>query len=298
MTTDQESILLPPGTRVLHIGPHKTGSTALQSALHAARATLHEHGVVFAGPDTRPRKAGWTVIGTAPRGRKVPDPVAWTQLVEQVRGAGSARVFVSNENFGRADATVAARIVQELGQGQPHVVLVARRYDRLLPSQWQERVKAGERLAYEAWLRFVLNPANAGRWRHRVVWFAHDTVASVERWAEHAGIEDVTVIVADEDDHGRLPRAFELLLGLPRGTLDLSPDRSNRSLTLAEAELVRSVNGLFKQEGWTDEAYHRLIQGGLVAHLRSTAPAPEDSPIPRVPEWASNHLTGPEQGSG
>lgn len=290
MTTDQESNLLPPGTRLLHIGPQKTGSTALQAAFHAARSALLDHGVVYAGSDTRPRKAGWAVLGTNPRGRKVPDPAAWTQLVEEVRDAGDARVLVSNEDFGRADSAVAERIVRELGQGRPHVVLVARRYDRLLPSQWQERVKAGEQLDYESWLRIVLDPAKAGRWRHRVVWSAHDTVASVERWAEHAGIENVTVIVANDADHGRVPRTFERLLGLPPGTLTLTPDTSNRSLTLPEAELVRRINGLFKAEDWTDEAYHRLIQGGLVMHLRTTASAPEDPPIPPVPPWAGDRV--------
>jgi hypothetical protein len=290
LTTEKTSILLPPGTRLLHIGPQKTGSTALQAALHSARDTLLEHGVVYAGSDTRPRKAGWAVLGTTPRGRRSPDPSAWTRLVEEVREAGDARVLVSNEDFGRADSSVAARIVRELGQGQPHVVLVARRYDRLLPSQWQERVKAGEQLDYESWLRIVLDPAKAGRWRHRVVWSAHDTVASVERWAEHAGMENVTVIVADDADRARIPDTFERLLGLPGGTLRLTPDTANRSLTFAETELVRSVNGLFKKQGWTDEAYHRLVQGGLVMHLRTTAAAPEDIRIPPVPRWAADRV--------
>ena len=31
---------LPSGVRLLHIGPHKTGSSAIQGALHAARERL------------------------------------------------------------------------------------------------------------------------------------------------------------------------------------------------------------------------------------------------------------------
>ena len=37
------------GTRVLHIGPHKTGTTGLQRAFWASRDLLTEHGVLWAG---------------------------------------------------------------------------------------------------------------------------------------------------------------------------------------------------------------------------------------------------------
>ena len=36
---------IPEGARLVHIGPHKTGSTAIQVALHSARDRLGEHGV-------------------------------------------------------------------------------------------------------------------------------------------------------------------------------------------------------------------------------------------------------------
>ena len=34
------AVLLEPSTRMLHIGPHKTGTTAVQGALHQARERL------------------------------------------------------------------------------------------------------------------------------------------------------------------------------------------------------------------------------------------------------------------
>ena len=42
-------LLVPEGARLVHIGPYKTGSTALQSALHQARPVLADHGVRRAG---------------------------------------------------------------------------------------------------------------------------------------------------------------------------------------------------------------------------------------------------------
>lgn len=49
--------LLPPGSRVLHVGPPKIGSTALQAAIQAAEDRMREHGVVVAGNDPAGRRA-------------------------------------------------------------------------------------------------------------------------------------------------------------------------------------------------------------------------------------------------
>ena len=46
--------LLEPGTRLLHIGPHKTGTTAVQGALHLARERLAAEGVVYPGRGRQP----------------------------------------------------------------------------------------------------------------------------------------------------------------------------------------------------------------------------------------------------
>ena len=43
------AVLLEPGTRLLHIGPHKTGTTAIQGALHLARERLAGERVVYPG---------------------------------------------------------------------------------------------------------------------------------------------------------------------------------------------------------------------------------------------------------
>ena len=42
-------LLLPEDGLLLHVGPHKTGTTAVQSAFFAASSTLREHGVRYPG---------------------------------------------------------------------------------------------------------------------------------------------------------------------------------------------------------------------------------------------------------
>jgi hypothetical protein len=288
--TTPQGLLLPAGTRMVHIGPQKTGSTAIQAAMNNARATLLEHGVRYAGQGTRPREAGWAMLGIGvPVGRKKPGMDRWDALVREVEGAAEARVCISNEDFAKAGASAAARVVEDLGAERVHIVAVARRLDRLLPSQWQERVKARQTLSYEDWLREILGePSDSATWRN--VWVPHDVESLVERWAGLVGPERFTLILSDDSDRMLLPRTFEAMLGLPRGLLELDSTLSNRSLSLNEAELVRHLNERFAEHGWQPDAYLDFMQRGVIPRLKSRPRAADDLPIPRLPPWAAERV--------
>src|SRR5207247_5288675 len=58
-----DDLTLAAGARLLHIGPHKTGTTAIQGAFHLARGQLAAHGVVDAGADRAPVRATLAVPG-------------------------------------------------------------------------------------------------------------------------------------------------------------------------------------------------------------------------------------------
>ena len=62
-----EAEALPDGTRVLHIGLPKTGTSTVQKALHAARAELGQHGVVYTGSATHSYSAVKAAVGRATR---------------------------------------------------------------------------------------------------------------------------------------------------------------------------------------------------------------------------------------
>ncbi len=156
---------------------------------------------------------------------------------------------------------------------------------RIMPSQWQQYVQNGLRTGYGPWLEHMLRKApyeqpTPSFWRrHR-----HDRL--VERWAAVVGPERVTVVVVDDRDREALLRDFETLLGLPERLLRAVPDTANRSLTLAETEMLRNLNKEFRGNELPDELYSRLVRNGAVMHMKNAcSPAPGDVKI-GTPPWA------------
>lgn len=283
---------LPEGSRLVHIGPHKTGSTAIQVAFHEAREACAHHGVHYAGEGVRPRKAGWSIgLRGRPSGTQPPSEEHWQRLVAEVADAPGVRVCISNEDFGRADGPQRHRIVTELGGDRVHVVAAVRRLDRYLPSQWQERVKAGEDRPWEEWLRVVLDRDDEQyNWDRLNVWRAHDTGELIGNWLEEVPADRFHLLVADESDRRAMPDAFEDLLGLPRETLTLFADRSNRSLSWSEAELVRGVNAVLRGRGWTPVERRLLQRSSVVSALVSGAGQSEGPRVPPFPDWALSRV--------
>jgi hypothetical protein len=283
--SNEQDLLLPEGSCLLHIGPYKTGSTAVQVAMHKARGAMRERGVVYPGTWQRAMRPGWAVLGYTPRGR---DPVpieVWQDLVAEVRDPAAIRSCVSTEDFGSASPARAKRIVDDLGGDSVHVVAVARRLDRLLPSQWQERVKSHDTFTYDAWLRLVLGKDREDReWRR--FWASHDVGGMFDRWAPASGPDRFTLVVPEPSGLDLVPRTFERMLGLPEGLLQ-PPAATNASLSANGTELVRRLNEVFAAEGWPDTTYHRLVQRGVTLRMIEAPRAPGEAPIPPLPAWAA-----------
>lgn len=284
---------LPVGTRLLHIGPHKTGTTAIQGALFAAKDAMAGHGVDFPAHSRHPMEAALAVCARpGMMGNTKPTEGHWKRLVDAVHATGKRTSVVSSEFFADApDDETIARLVDDLGRDQVHVLVTLRPLAKIMPSQWQQYVQNGLRMGYESWLDHMLRKApyekpNPSFWRrHR-----HDRL--VERWVRVVGAENVTVVVVDDRDRGGLMRTFESLLGLPEGFLAPVPDTANRSLTLAETEMLRKLNMEFRGNGLPDEVYSKLVRNGAVMHMKNTCrPAPDDARI-TTPRWALEAAAG------
>jgi hypothetical protein len=285
-----EDLLLKRGARLLHIGPHKTGTSAIQGALHAARERLAAAGVIYPG---RGRQTLWPILAITGQpallGEPRPNIAHWDLLVQAVAAAGDQRVVLSSEFFAETQDSVIPRVVSELGGERVHVVVTLRPLWKIMPSQWQQYVQNGFRMPYGEWLAGILRQPpktpTPGFWRrHR-----HDDL--VGRWAAVAGPQNVTVVVVDESDRTMLLRTFEAMLGLPDRFLALADDVANRSLTLAETEIVRRLNQEFKLREWPDGNYPKFMRYGAVQQMKSSRqPGPDEARI-TTPGWAVERAT-------
>ncbi len=269
---------LPLGSCLLHIGPPKTGTTAVQGAFFEAREDLEAQAVLYAGHRRHPASAAQAAIGLhILHSEKPPPRVHWTMVLREIRASKASRIVLSSEFFAHADAVAIRRVVHELDPARLHVVVTLRPLMSILPSHWQQAVGRGKRQGFDAWLRASMRASadpTPGTFWH---WQRHDLL--VERWAAAVGPGRVHVVVVDPHDHRAVLRSFEALAGLREGTLPLVEYRQNRSLTLDEAELVREFNRAYHGAGLDMRAFDRLVPLGAVRLLKRRQPETDE---PRV----------------
>jgi hypothetical protein len=276
---------LPPDVVLLHVGPYKTGTTALQGAFHTGRERLAELGVHYAGAGRQPMLAALAMTGRP--GRRG-DPAAskrhWQDLCDDVRAARGKRIVVSSEFFSDASPEAAAQVVEGLGGDRVHVVVTLRPLGKLMPSQWQQYVQNGLRMRYSDWLDHMFNKPPYDK-PTPTFWNRHDQANQVARWTQVVGPDRVTVVALDEADRGMLLRTFEAMLDLPTETL--VPDNvSNRSLTLGEVEVVRLLNEEFRRRKWGDDLYGRFVRTGIAKKMLTQRRPQPGEPAITTPKWA------------
>jgi hypothetical protein len=280
--------VLPKDTRLLHIGFRKCGTSALQSALRKARRELAALDVVYPDFDhttsalavTR-RTNGRVALGAKPR-----PPADWHRLVDEVARLGDQqRALVSSEFFDVADEATISTIAAGLGGKRLHVVATIRPLSHVLPSSWQQNVQFGNRSSYEEWLRLVLDPDGRTK-THRRFWERHGHGDVLARWARVLGPQRLTLIVLDETDRELPFRTLETMLGVPKGTVNEIQGRTNRSLTLAEAEFIRRFNiEIFSHDVTWDEYTYWIRRGAAHEMWLKRTPDP-DEPRIQTPRWA------------
>jgi hypothetical protein len=120
-------------------------------------------------------------------------------------------------------------------------------------------------------------------------WFRHRHDRHVARWAEVVGPDRVTAIALDERDRGMVLRVFETFLGLPRDVLVADRDLDNRSMTLAEIEVVRAFNVKFKAEGLEMPLHAQVMNFGAASYMKAREPGPDEMRVD-TPAWAVTRI--------
>ena len=276
---------LADGTTLIHIGPYKTGTTAMQAALWDARDEIARHGVLYPGGRAHEMEATLSVAHGAvgPGHDLAAMRERWFGMVDTMREQRPRIGVLSSEVYCEASDDGARAVLDAVGP-DVQILITLRPIVRLLGSQWQQYAQNVPVPSYDAWLRAILDDPEPGEvtasfWRrHR-----HDRL--VARWVDLVGPERVTVVVVDDRDHDGLPRTFEQLLGLPAGLLQVPADRSNRSLTFAETELIQALVRRTTAPDRSLADHNRFVRFGAARGLQAAPPDPDAERV-LTPAWA------------
>ena len=274
---------------LLHIGVHKTGTTAIQAALSDAREDLAAHSVRYPGKLQAQHRAALALLGRPwgwnSRGGAVMDRRHFDTLVRRTANY-DGRIVISSEFFCEAPQDKAIETVEALGgPDKVTVVVTLRNLGALLPSSWQQYLKYGLTTSYEKWLEDVFAEPGSSK-VSPTFWRRHDHGAVITRWAQAVGASNIRVLVLEDVDRSAQFRAFTQMMGVPDEVLVSRMDlTSNRSMTAAEAELLVRLNKrVKKQMQWTD--YVRLVRRGVALRMVEGRDPGPDEPRLVTPDWA------------
>ncbi len=225
---------------IVHIGPHKTGTSYLQTTLNDMRGDLAERGIhVPAVWNASPVDGAHAKLV---RGIKTG---AFDLLREQVQAmlAGHPNyVVITCEGLSRFDAGQIAGLRALFGSAPVRIVYYVRRWPERLPSLWHESVKFGlDATLPEFFAKNVTEAASTAMW---------DTVM-LDQYAAVFGAEAITIVsyshLTDQDidiaGHFLAEFVHQPDIAIPPAR------RHNESLPIAQTETLRALNAIHRESG-------------------------------------------------
>ena len=127
---------------VIHVGPHKTGTTYLQLSFKANRPALQQRGILY--PAVWDYTAGNPSHLPLAQKLKAGDRDGLAQDFATLLASGAKQVLISAEDLSNLEIP-ALQLLQSLVAGSAvKIVFYVRRWSELLPSSWQESIKQGQ----------------------------------------------------------------------------------------------------------------------------------------------------------
>lgn len=258
----------------LHVGSPKTGTTFLQNVLWSQRGLAEQQGVHL--PMDRFLDHYFAALDLREVSDRPHHPARavgmWDRVVKQTKGR-SDTVLISHELFAPASAAQAARAVTSWGpDAEVHVVLTARDLARQITAEWQEHVKHRSTATFPEFVGTLREDHRRRTW----FWQVQDFADVLERWGAALPPERVHVVTVPPA--GGAPtllwERFAGLLGLDPAPFDLEKGRSNSSLSVGAAEVLRRVNGELGDRLPLPGPYPRVVKNILAHQIMATHAGP------------------------
>ena len=225
----------------IHVGPHKTGTSALQASLHKNHAALRQRGAWYLGWEGT---TNHTLLGHAFLRSEPSAPALLNRYFDAAAAAGCDTCIVSSESFSKYVFDPAPFLHAINGLRATFIAYLRPPDDRLV-SVFNQMVRHGRRVApieergnYDPTYR-----SNLTKWAaadgHRLVLAPYDA----RQWPNGSILDD-----------------FLGMIGVDATGLDrsLEPVEANRSLPAGLTEVLRLANGLAMGEETRRSLAHGL----------------------------------------
>jgi hypothetical protein len=179
---------------ILHIGTHKTGTSALQTYLGNRAKDLDERGIHYLRSGRAAGKAHHE-LAWAIRGRKDAPMSSWDDTRAELANHRDSTTVISSEAFWFTEPQA---VKDQLGETGTRVVMYLRRQDKYLQSLYKQTVAGGGRRI------------SFGEWREKF-YFRGDYLSVVRAWAEAFGKDNLVIRPYERD--GRTIDVVEDFLG-------------------------------------------------------------------------------------
>lgn len=220
---------------VLHIGPHKTGTSYLQVLFRDLSTQLQSRGILYP-----PHWTAEFVLGHAALARRLQEERDEKLQLEfdELNASGSEIVLISAEDLSNLSTKQIATLRECIGEHPISVVFYCRRWLELLPSVWQELIKHGRTFNLPEFVALQLvNPLDS---------LPLNYARTLDKFAAVFARENVFLVSYSSivDSGGNIAEHFfREFLSWPDAPV-ARKSRVNASLSLLDTEMVRILNAM------------------------------------------------------
>lgn len=213
---------------VVHVGPPKSATTAVQTVLWEHRDDLAGAGVLLPGRGPFEHNLVATALREGPAARR-----AHAVLTRVARRAARwpGTVVLSCEWFAYGDATLVDRLRDAFPAPVLDVVVTARDLEAVAPAAWQERLKLGHSVPLDDFVDELDLP---GRWS----WETLDPSLVLERWARPGVRRHVVTVPGSGSPSSTLWGRFARACGIDPALCSPDSAVANESLAVGPARLL------------------------------------------------------------
>lgn len=239
----------------IHIGLHKTGTTAIQTLLYANRGRLAKQGYVY--PETGMQQRGHHKLAWALH-RKPELRGLWSELLDEISQRKLPRIILSSEEFEFLRGPRRWKELRSLLPTDLRIVCYLRRQDDFLLSAYSQHVKGGGYETLESFMARI-----SGRL---------DYLKFLEGIEKAVGRDNIIVRVYEDE---QLPRGlfhdFLEAIEVEPATFRIPAGRANPRLSEDALRIMLEINPLIEDSA-VRKRIAKIVQSGLSGCTGSSPP--------------------------